>query len=103
MGDRLVIETVRPNVFAASGDAAEEGAFGELGEPDPGLDGDGRTVGVGGTAADLDLASAGLAAQRQQHSLVEDLDPAAPVLGLIASEVEAGDFLATQAARKADE
>jgi hypothetical protein len=35
--------------------------------------------------------------------LVEDLDPAAPVLGLIASEVETGDFGTAQATGKADE
>ena len=77
-GDRLVIEAVRPNVFTASGDTAEDGPLSELGEPDPGLDGDEGARGISRVAADLDLEPAGLAAQRQQQPLVEYISRARP-------------------------
>ena len=39
---------------------------------------------IGRAAADLDLAPAGLAAQRDEQALVQELDPAGAVVGLIA-------------------
>ena len=65
----LVIQTVRTDIFAFPGHAAEKGAFGKLGEFDPGFDGGDGAGGVGGTAPDLDFTPAGLAALCHQHVL----------------------------------
>ncbi|MBY5666795.1 hypothetical protein HFO33_29350 [Rhizobium leguminosarum] len=45
-----------------------------------------------GAAANLDFAPPGLAAQEDEKALIENIDPATTVLGLIAAKVEAGDF-----------
>ena len=58
---------------------------------------------VAGAAADFDLAPAGLAAQRDEDALVEDLGPAGSVLGLPGAAVEADDFGAPQPAGEADQ
>ena len=55
-----------------------------------------------GAAADLDLAPAGLPAQRQQQAVVEKFDPAAAE-AVLAAAVEADDFRAPQAAGEADQ
>ncbi len=73
------------------------------GKFEPRRQGDDWTGCVGRAAADLNLAPAGLAAQAEEHALVEDLDPAAAVLGLVAAAIQANDLGAAQAAGKAQE
>ena len=68
----------------------------------PGLERDDRAGRVGGAAADLDLAPAGLPPQRQQQSVVEKFDPAAAE-AVLAAAVEADDFRAPQAAGETDQ
>ena len=68
----------------------------------PRLQRDDRAGGVGGAAADLDLAPAGLAAQRQQQAVVEEFGPAA-VEAVLGAAVEADDFRAPQAAGEAEQ
>ena len=58
---------------------------------------------VAGAAADFDLAPAGLAAQRDEDALVEDLGPAGSVSGLPGAAVEPDDFRAPQPAGEADQ
>ena len=77
--------------------------MGDAGELEPGLKSDDRAGGVAGAAADLDLAPAGLASHANDDALVEDLDPAGAVLGLVGAAVEADDFGAAQAAGEADQ
>lgn len=93
----------RSDVLALAGDPAEEGTFGNLREFYPVFQRRDGAGGVGRVAADLDLAPAGFPTQGQKRPLVEDFDPATTVFRLVATEVEAGDFRATQAASEANE
>lgn len=101
--DLLVMQPIRPDVLALAAHPPEQRALFDPGEADPGLQRHDRAGGIGGSAADFDLAPAGLSAQRQQQALVQDLDPAAAVFGLVAAKVEAGEFRAAQSAGKADQ
>ena len=61
---------------ASPDDATKHRPALDPGEFQPGLQRDDRAGGVGGAAADLDLAPAGFAAQRQQKTFGENFDPA---------------------------
>src|SRR5690606_19837754 len=81
-GDLLIVEPARADLPALCGDAAKQRSVGDPCKIEPGLQRHHRAGGVGRTAADLDLAPAGLAAQGDEQALVEDLDPAAAVFAL---------------------
>lgn len=53
-GDLLVVQTVRADLFALPGHAAEEGTMGKFGEFDPGFECCHRAGGIAGAAADFD-------------------------------------------------
>ena len=55
---------------------------------------------VAGAARDLDLAPAGLAAQAEQGTAVEDLDPAPAFWGVVLAVIERDDFRPAQASCK---
>ena len=69
----------------------------------PGLERGDRAGGVRRAAADLDLAPAGLAPQRQEHAVVEEFRPARPLEPILGRAVEADDLRAAQAAGEAEE
>lgn len=62
-----------------------------------------RAAGVGRATAALDLEPIGLATQGHQRAVVESLDPAAPIVCLVAAKVEPGNLRATQTAGKAEQ
>ena len=84
-------------------DAAEQRTVFDSCEFQPGLERDDGAAELAGAAADFDLAPAGLAAQRDEDALVEDLGPAGSVLGLLGAAVEPDDFRAPQPAGEAEQ
>ena len=98
----LIVEPIRPGFFSLAVDTAKQRTFGAFRKLNPGLNGDDGAGGIGGTAADLDLAPAGLAVQGDQQTFVEDFDPATTVPFLVTAEVEAGDFGSTETTGKTD-
>ena len=84
-GDLLVLQPFGTDGLALAGDAAEQGAMADPAEFQSGFDRGDRASEIRGAAANLNLAPAGLAAQRHQHALVEDVDPAVSVLALVAA------------------
>src|SRR6202162_5621138 len=101
--DVPVGQPVRANLFGAFGNAPEQRPVRDAGELEPGLESDDRTGGVAGATADFDLAPADLDLGPNDRALVENLDPAGAVFGVVGTAVEAGDFGAAQAAGKADQ
>ena len=100
-GDVLVRETFGADRLAD--DAAEQRTVFDSREFQPRLQRDDGAAELAGAAADFDLAPAGLAAQRDEDALVEDLGPAGSVLGLPGAAVEPDDFRAPQPAGEAEQ
>ena len=84
-------------------DAPKHRAVRDLGKAQPGLKRSDRTGALGGAAADLDDAPSGLAVDVQEGAFIEDLEPAAAVLGFVRAAIEADDLAAAQAAGKAQQ
>ena len=99
----LAVQPLRADSLPLPGHAAKKGAMGHLGELDPSLDCGDRAGRIGRAATDLDLSPSGFTEQRNNHTLVEDLDPTTTVLSLVGLQVEADDLGAPKAASKADE
>ena len=86
----------------AAADATEHRPDRDPRKFEPGLQRNDGAGGVRRAAADLDLAPAGLAAQRQQQSVVKKFDPAA-AKAILGAAIEADDFRAPEAAGEADQ
>ena len=100
--DMPIVQPVGADMPAAIDHAAKERTVRDAREFQPGLKRHDRAGEIGRAAADLDFAPAGLAAQGDEQALVEELDPAGAVVGLIAADIEADDFRAAQAAGEAE-
>ncbi len=74
----------------------------QLYELDPGLDRGDRAGRVRRAATHLDFSPSGFAAQGDEHPLVEDINPAAPVFGLVCLQIQADDLGASKTTGKAD-
>ena len=97
------VQPVGADMPAAIDHAAKERPMRDARELQPGPERCDRAGEIERAAADFDFAPAGLAAQGDEQAFVEEFDPAGAVAGLIASEVEADDFRATEAAGETDE
>src|ERR1700728_2204262 len=94
--DVLVREPLGSDAAGLLRHGAEYGPAGDPPEPQPGLE-QGDRAGVRLRApANLDLPPPGLAADDQERTFRDDLDPAGAVLGLIRAAVEPDDFGAAQ-------
>ena len=100
-GDVLVGQPLGADRLAD--DAAEQRPVFDSCEFQPGLERDDGAAELAGAAADFDLAPAGLAAQRDEDPLIEDLGPAGSVLRLLGAAVEPDDFRAPQPAGEAEQ
>ena len=109
-GDRQALDQARDVTVVESfgsdlapDDRPEHGPARDAGEFQPGLERSDRTGSLGRAGADLDLAPAGLAAQGQEHAVVEEFWPAGALERILRAHDEADDFRAAQAAGEAEE
>ena len=102
-GDMLVGQPVGAGLLAARGDPPKQRPMSDAGELEPNLNRSDRAGEVARTAADLDLAPAGLAADPDEDALVEDFDPSGAFFGPVRTAVEADDFGAAQTAGEAEQ
>lgn len=101
--DLLIAEPIGSDLLALASHAPEQRAVADPRQLQPDLQGDDRAGRIRRAAADLELAPAGLAAQGDNQALVEDLDPAGRILGLVTATIQPDDLRAPQAAGKADQ
>ena len=92
-----------PASFAAERHPPKQRTVGDPAKLQPDLERQNRAAQFAAAAADLDLAPAGLAAHPDDDALLQHLDPAGAVRGLIRPAVEARYFGATQAAGEAEQ
>ena len=90
--DVLVGQPLPRNPAVLARDRPKEGTMADAAEPQPGLE-EGDRAGVGArTAADFDVAPAGLAADGQERAFRKEFDPAGAVFGLAGPAIETDDF-----------